>query len=217
MTIVPAPSPYPSPSLEAEGPKPARSPREPIQVCAPGVDAATSTAAGVVTSQPRAIRRPAMSWRDRRPIMTTMVAECGGSASSTGRPRALIVPGDRHEGGCGTAMRHRDPGQRGRGDRRGDARHDLERDAGRVERQGFFATAPEHERVARLQPHHAPATARGANQEPVDRRPGSSRAGRLACRRRNAARAVPAPARPARRARRTARVLHARACRRRHA
>ena len=66
-------------------------------------------------------------------------------------------------------MRHRDPGQRGGGDRRSDARHDLERDAGRVERQGFFATAPEHERVARLQPHHAAATARGANQEPIDR------------------------------------------------
>ena len=43
--------------------------------------------------------------------------------------------------------------------------HDLERHPGGRERQRFLAAAPEHERVAALQPHHAAAAARGANQQ----------------------------------------------------
>ena len=46
--------------------------------------------------------------------------------------------------------------------------HDLERNPGRRERQRFFPAAAEHERVAALEADHAPAAARGANQQPVD-------------------------------------------------
>jgi hypothetical protein len=48
-----------------------------------------------------------------------------------------------------------DPRIRRRRDPGGDAGDDLELDPGRAERLGFFAPAPEHERVAPLEPDHA--------------------------------------------------------------
>ena len=45
----------------------------------------------------------------------------------------------------------------GRGDPGGDAGHDLERDARRAQRERLLAAAAEHERVAALQAHDAPA------------------------------------------------------------
>ena len=55
--------------------------------------------------------------------------------------------------------RRRDPG--------GHARHDLERHARRRERLGLLAAAPEHERVAALEPHHALARAAELDQQLV--------------------------------------------------
>ena len=207
MTIVPAPSPVsdrvrPCAQL-AEGADPGLRVRR-----RRGHEHRGAASSGF---QPRAIKRRAISSRDRKPISTTIVAECGGRALEQRRPRALVVPGDGDEGRCGAAMRHRDAGQRGRGDRGADARHDLERDAGRGERQRLLAAAPEDERVARLEPHDPAPAARGANQQPVDRLLATSRCGRRACRRRTAARAARARARRARRARRTARGRRARA------
>ena len=65
-------------------------------------------------------------------------------------------------------MGHRDTGERGRGDRRADARHDLERNPGGRERQPFFAAAAEDERVTALESHDFLAGTGGANHQPVD-------------------------------------------------
>ena len=67
----------------------------------------------------------------------------------------VLVAGDHGEVGGQAAVGHRDAGVRGGADRAGDAGHHLERDAGRGERLGLLAAAPEHERVAALQPHDA--------------------------------------------------------------
>ena len=79
-------------------------------------------------------------------------------------------PDDDEERRRDAAMRHRNAGRRRRGDRARDAGHDVVRDAGVLQRQRFFAAAAEHERVAALQPHDAPAAARGANHQRVNRR-----------------------------------------------
>jgi len=50
-----------------------------------------------------------------------------------------------------------------------DAGNDFVRDARSLERKRFFPAATEHERIARLQAHDAPATTRGSNEERVDR------------------------------------------------
>ena len=65
-------------------------------------------------------------------------------------------------------MGHRDAGQRGDGDRAGDARHHLHRDARRHARVQLLHAAAEHERVAALEPHHPLAGQRALDQELVD-------------------------------------------------
>ena len=100
------------------------------------------------------------------------------------------------------AMRDRNARQRRRGERRRDAGDDLERHAGRRQRDRFFAAAAEHERIAALQPDHALAAPRAAHEAAVDRfladrRPARALADRQALRAR--ARAAARPARPARR------------------
>ena len=65
----------------------------------------------------------------------------------------LGVTGHDDEAGRHAAMRDRNAGEGRRRDRRAHARHDLERDPGRRERQRFFAAAAEDERVAALEPH----------------------------------------------------------------
>src|SRR5258705_328382 len=52
-------------------------------------------------------------------------------------------------------MRHRNSSELGRGDRRTDAGHHLERDAGHRERERFLGAAAEHERIAALEADHA--------------------------------------------------------------
>ena len=67
-----------------------------------------------------------------------------------------------------TAVRDGDAG-RGRGRKRGaDTGHDLERHAGAGQRQCFFATPTEHERVAALQTHHSAALPAEVDQQRVD-------------------------------------------------
>src|SRR6185312_3372601 len=56
----------------------------PIQRALCGVAAPTTTAAGVLAGQPRAINRSAMRARCPRPIITTSVAVWGGSWSRIG-------------------------------------------------------------------------------------------------------------------------------------
>ena len=50
----------------------------------------------------------------------------------------------------------------------GDAGHDLERDARRRQRLGFLAAAPEHERIAALQPHDGRAGRAPLHEQRVD-------------------------------------------------
>ena len=52
-------------------------------------------------------------------------------------------------------MRDGNARERGSRDSRRDAGHDFVRDAGRLERERFFAAAAEHERIAALQAHDA--------------------------------------------------------------
>ena len=65
-------------------------------------------------------------------------------------------------------MRERNAGVRGDAQRRGDARHHFERNAGVGQRFGLFAAAPEDERIAALQPHHVQPAARALDQHRAD-------------------------------------------------
>ena len=47
--------------------------------------------------------------------------------------------------------------------------HDVERDAGALEREHLLAAAAEDERIAALQPHDAPPAARRADHDAVNR------------------------------------------------
>ena len=74
--------------------------------------------------------------------------------------RRVLVAGHDRDARRHAAVRHRDAGVRGRGDRARDAGHDLERHARGDARLGLFAAAAEHERVAALQPHDRRSPAR---------------------------------------------------------
>ena len=94
--------------------------------------------------------------------------------------RGVLVAGDHGEMGGHAAMGHRDPGVRGRADRARDPGHDLERHARRRQRLGFLAAAPEHERIAALQPHDGRAGPASLHEQRVDLVLGElDRAGRL--------------------------------------
>ena len=88
---------------------------------------------------------------------------CPGSAASAGQSSAVarlgrvLVAGDEGDGAGQVAVRDRDARVGGRGDPGGDARARPRRHARGAQRLGLLAAAPEHERVAALQPHHAPA------------------------------------------------------------
>ena len=96
-----------------------------------------------------------------------------GNAASAGQSSAdsgfagFLVAGDERDGGGELAVGHRDAGVGGSGDARGDARHDLERDAGLQAHERLLAAAAEHERVTALQPHHVPPGPRVVEQQPV--------------------------------------------------
>gem|GEM_PF-3377343 len=80
----------------------------------------------------------------------------------------LQVPGDEHHRLREIAMRERDTGIGRAARRRRDAGHHLEGDALGGERVDLLAAAPEDERVAALQAHHALAFAREAHQQVID-------------------------------------------------
>src|SRR5262245_17325060 len=65
-------------------------------------------------------------------------------------------------------MRDRYAGERGRRDRRADARHDLERYSGGSQGKTFFTAPSEHERIPALQSHDFPAVPRSTNHQPVN-------------------------------------------------
>ena len=77
------------------------------------------------------------------------------------------MPGHERDGGRELAVRDRDARVGRRGDPGGDPRDDLERDAGLQADERLLAAAAEHERVAALEPHHAPPGARMLEQQPV--------------------------------------------------
>ena len=115
-----------------------------------------TAATGVAGSSPPAISSAAIAARWATPISTTIVPPTRGQ-----RPPVDVglagppVAGDHGERGGDAAVGDRDAGGGGGGDRRGDPGHDLERDAGLGQGEGLLAAAPEHERVAALQPHDA--------------------------------------------------------------
>ena len=65
-------------------------------------------------------------------------------------------------------MGDRDARVRGDGDRRADAGNDLERNPRPRQGVGLFAPAPEHERIAALEPHDPPPPPRVRDQQHVD-------------------------------------------------
>jgi hypothetical protein len=88
--------------------------------------------------------------------------------------------------------------RRGRGERGGDARDDLGRDARRGERLELLLEAAEHARVAPLQAHDARARGRVLHEQGVDRRLARVLGAGAGARMRHAAKAALADVDPAR-------------------
>ena len=128
----------------------------------------------------------------------------GSSAATAEAKTSSSWPLTTRNGGRQAAMRHRNAGGRRRRDGARHARHDVERHAGRSQRQRLFPAAAEDERIAALQPHHAAGRASRRESSPRESRPARARDGRRACRRRSAARGARASTRARRPARRTA-------------
>ena len=83
--------------------------------------------------------------------------------------RAILgVAGHERDGSALVPMRQRDRSVGGTGERCGDARHDLERDAGGGQRFRLLAASTKDQRIATLQPYDAFAFARQPNQQRVD-------------------------------------------------
>src|SRR5262249_59906518 len=66
------------------------------------------------------------------------------------------------------AMRGGDPGIGERADRRGHARHHLERDAGCAQRLRLLGATPEDERVSVLEPHDGLSGTRPLDEQLLD-------------------------------------------------
>ena len=77
------------------------------------------------------------------------------------------MAGDERDAAGQLALGDGDAGVGGRGDAGGDAGDDLERDAGLAQQLRLLAAAAEHERVAALEAHDAPARAGVLEQERV--------------------------------------------------
>jgi hypothetical protein len=93
----------------------------------------------------------------------------------------VLVAGNERDRGGGIAVRDRDARVRRSGNAGRHTRHHLERHARSGERLGLLTAAPEHERVATLQAHHALAGSGKLDQQPVRLLLGDrSRAGLLA-------------------------------------
>ena len=80
-----------------------------------------------------------------------------------------IVRGHRGDASAHAAMRHRDAGGRRHGAERGDARDDLERHAGRRERERLLPASPEDERVAALETDDGASLRAVRDEQRVDR------------------------------------------------
>ena len=91
--------------------------------------------------------------------MTTVWRGRASICQSRSTVAVLEVAGDEHAGLGMVAMGERNAGTRRTAQRRGDAGHDLDGDAGCGQRLDLLAAAAEHERIAALQPHHALAGA----------------------------------------------------------
>ena len=136
----------------------------------PASYASTMTAAGVPRDQPRSISVLAIAAERPSPISTTTVTPFGWSAA-TADWRTPLRRGRRRRGTrtpvprCVTGM----PAEAGAAIALRDARHDVVRHAGLLQRQRFLAAAAEHERIAALQPHDATSAPGGANHQRVNR------------------------------------------------
>ncbi len=84
------------------------------------------------------------------------------------RLRRVLVPGEEDHGGAVQAVGEGNPRVRRGGERRGDPGDDLESDAGGGERRRLLAPAPEHERVAALEPDDRLPGKRQADEHLVD-------------------------------------------------
>ncbi len=87
---------------------------------------------------------------------------------AVGQLAEVVVPGDDGEPARQAAVGDGDARGRRHRDRAGDARHDLDRDAGRLARLQLLAAAAEHVRVAALEPHHTSARERVPHQLGLD-------------------------------------------------
>ena len=125
-------------------------------------------ATGVLTSQPRDTRRSATFARAPMPISTTTVSDPGAIEASTrstdsrSEPVSTTKPDDTPR--CVTGM----PASAGAAMAVGDARNNLERNAGALQRERFFAAAAEHERIAAFQADHSQSLLRSFNHQPLD-------------------------------------------------
>ena len=184
MTIVPAPS----PSTCRRVRRPDRRACRATPAAAAATRRRRSPPACRATSRDRSAA-PAIAARRPRPISTTSVTPfgCELRRSPTRTPRSSW-PRDDEERRRDAAVRDRNAGQRRRRDGARHARHDVERNAGALQRQRFFAAAAEHERIAALQPHDAACRAARRGSSARGSPAASSRGGRRACRRRTAAR-----------------------------
>ena len=130
-----------------------------------------TTAVGVSGSLPAAISAFAIAGSRPTPIRNTSVPPKRASTSQS--MSEVSFPGRSWPVTIATcaatpAVGDRDPGVGGRGDRRRDAGHDLERDAGGREGLRLLAAAPEDERVAALEPHHETAREAMLDEAGVD-------------------------------------------------
>ena len=112
----------------------------------------------MLSSRPTPMRITKVSTAVAKACQSTLVASLPGSSCPV------------HDGhGRGQPpVGYRNPGVRGHRHRRADPGHDFEGDLRLAERQRLFGTAPEHQRVAALEPDHPFARAGGFDQQVVD-------------------------------------------------
>ena len=126
-----------------------------------GVDAPRTIAAGVDGGQPRSIRSDRRSPARRVPSSPRR-SPTAARANRGRRVRLLRVTRHDDEAGGEAAMRDRDAGERRRRDRRADAGHDLERDAGRA---SASASSPPRPNTNGIAAFRRTTCGRGARRE----------------------------------------------------
>ena len=124
-------------------------------------------AAGICVCHPRSISRCAIAARRPTPISTTSVTSFGATVSIADANASVSCPPTTRNADETPRWVTGIPASAGAATALGDARHDLEADAGGAQCQRFFAAATEHERIAALQPHYALAATRRTNHQPL--------------------------------------------------